>query len=155
MTTRRLFSAFSFLLLLALMVPSRASADSQVRIVRLSLVDGPVQLDRSTGEGFERAIMNMPIAQGMQLWTRDDSRAEVEFEEGTSIRVTPGSRVEFSELILRSDGTRSTVIRIDSGRVYVNFSPSHGEDFRILVGNREILLDHSVHFRLDVLDERA
>lgn len=154
MTTRRLFSVFSLLLLLALVVPS-ARADSQVRIVRLSLVDGPVQLDRSTGEGFERAIMNMPIAQGMQLWARGDSRAEVEFEEGNTIRVTPGSKVEFSDLILRSDGTRYSVMRIASGRVYVNFTHAGDEDFRIQFGDRELVLDHAAHFRLDVLDDRA
>src|SRR5690242_4236459 len=99
-----------------------AWADSQVRIVRLSLVDGPVQLDRATGEGFERAIMNMPIAEGMQLWTRDDSRAEVEFEGGNTIRLAPGTKIEFAELRLRDDGTRSTIILIDSGRAYVDYS---------------------------------
>src|SRR5450759_3466279 len=99
MTTRRLNSAFFVLLVLTLMVSAPAWADSEVRIVRLSLVDGPVQLDRAHGQGFERAIMNMPITNGMQLWTRENSRAEIEFEEGSSIRVTPGTKVEFTQLI--------------------------------------------------------
>src|SRR5689334_1709007 len=155
MTARRLMSAFSVLLALTLLSSAPAWADSNVRIVRLSLVDGPVQLDRATGEGFERAIMNMPIAQGMQLWTRDDSRGEVEFEDGTSIRLAPGTKIEFSELVLRSDGTRHTVVRVDQGRAYVNYTRSKGQDFHLQFGNRDIVLDRSVHFRLDLLADRA
>lgn len=132
-----------------------AWADSQVRIVRLSLVDGPVQLDRNTGEGFQRAIMNMPIAQGMQLWTRDDSRAEVEFEDGNTLRLSPGTKVEFTTLALRNDGSRSTVIQIDSGRAYVDYNRKSGEDFRVHIGNKEIALTDSVHFRADVANDRA
>src|SRR3569832_447935 len=112
--------SLSVLLFVGLLAALPAWADSNVRIVRLSLVEGPVQLDRATGSGFERAIMNMPIAQGMQIWTRDDSRAEVEFEEGNTIRLAPGSKLEFSELVLRSDGSRHTVLRVDQGRVNVN-----------------------------------
>lgn len=155
MTTRRLVPAFSVLLVLALMVAAPAWADSEVRIVRLSLVDGPVQLDRATGQGFERAIMNMPITNGMQLWTRGDSRAEIEFEEGSSIRVTPGTKVEFTQLILRTDGTRTTLVTIGGGRAYVNYARKSGEDFRIVAGNREIALNRSVHFRVDVEGDRA
>ena len=138
-----------------LLFTSSAWADSQVRIVRLSLVDGPVQLDRATGEGFERAIMNMPIAQGMQLWTRDDSRAEVEFEDGNTVRLAPGTKIEFSQLQLRNDGSRSTLIRIDSGRAYFDYSHKSGEDFRIQIGNQEVALRDSVRFRADIADGKA
>ena len=155
MTTRRLNSAFFVLLVFALMVSAPAWADSEVRIVRLSLVDGPVQLDRATGQGFERAIMNMPITNGMQLWTRGDSRAEIEFEQGSSIRVTPGTKIEFTQLILRTDGTRTTLVTIGSGRAYVNYAQKGGEDFRIVAGNREIALSRAVHFRIDVVGDRA
>ena len=130
-------------------------ADSNIRIIRLSLVDGPVQLDRATGNGFERAIMNMPIAEGMAIWTRDDSRAEVEFEEGNTIRLATGTKLEFSELVLRADGSRHTLLRVEHGRVYVNYSHNSGEDFRLLLNHREVVLDHSVRFRADVLDERT
>jgi len=143
------------LLATVLLFTSLTWADSQVRIVRLSLVDGPVQLDRATGEGFERAIMNMPIAQGMQLWTRNDSRAEVEFEDGNTIRLTPGTKIEFTNLVLRTDGSRSTLVRIESGRAYVNYSKKSGEEFRIQVGQHEIALRDSVHFRADVASDKA
>ena len=41
-----------------------AHATSHVRIVRLSYVDGNVQMDRASGQGMERAILNAPIIEG-------------------------------------------------------------------------------------------
>src|SRR5262245_44683723 len=67
----------------AILLPMLSRADSQVRIVRLSYVDGDVQIDRRDGRGFERAILNMPVTSGVRLRTGDDARAEVEFEKGS------------------------------------------------------------------------
>lgn len=130
-------------------------ADSQVRIVRLSYVDGPVQLDRGAGEGFDRAILNMPITGGMKLWTKDNSHAEVEFEDGTTLRLTPGTTVEFTRLALTDDGKRSTVVTIASGQAYVNYTHKKGEDFRIRTGQSEMTLTKAVQFRVGVAQDKA
>ena len=44
-----------------------AMADSQVRIVRLSDVQGGVQIDKNSGLGFENAFLNLPVTQGKQV----------------------------------------------------------------------------------------
>ena len=49
-----------------------AMADSHVRIVRLSDVQGGVQIDRSTGQGYEKATANMPLIEGMKLAAKAD-----------------------------------------------------------------------------------
>ncbi|MGH9522487.1 MAG: FecR domain-containing protein [Terriglobales bacterium] len=151
--SKRTFVTFLGVLLALVSLPSWA--DSNVRIVRLSLVDGPVQLDRGTGEGFDRAIMNMPITSGMRLWTRDDSRAEVEFEDGSTLRLTPGTKVDFTQLSLRDNGKRSTVITLESGEAYVNYRRKDGEDFRIRTGDREIDLSKSAQLRINVDQQHA
>src|SRR5690348_9655077 len=79
-------------------------ADSQVRIVRLSSVEGDVQIDRATGQKYEKAFLNLPMTQGTKLRSGSDGRAEVEFEDGSTIRITPGSVIEFRELGLRDSG---------------------------------------------------
>src|ERR1700739_3208969 len=94
-------------------VPAAAldSKDTNIRIVRLSYVNGDVQHDRRQGQGYEQAILNMPIVQGSRLWTRgDDALAEVEFEDGSSLRLTPGSSVEFQEFLLRGSGGKATSV---------------------------------------------
>src|SRR5216684_8112972 len=72
-----------------------ALADSQARIVRLSDVQGSVQIDKNTGTGFENAFLNLPITQGTQIRTRDTGRAEIEFEDGSTLRLTPNTSVQF------------------------------------------------------------
>ncbi len=51
-----------------------ASAVSNVRIVRLSEHKGTVLLDRNTGNGFEPAVVNMPIVEKSRLMTGDGSQ---------------------------------------------------------------------------------
>ena len=85
MSTRTLGTRFALALLACwLSVPS--FADSQARIVRLSQVDGDVQIDRNIGRGYEKAFINLPITQGAKLRTGSDARAEIEFEDGSTLR---------------------------------------------------------------------
>lgn len=48
-----------------------AMADSHVRIVRLSYIEGGVQISRGTGGAYEKAIVNLPITEGAKLKTAD------------------------------------------------------------------------------------
>src|SRR5437667_7788659 len=96
-----------------LTVPS--FADSQVRIVRLSDVEGDVQIDRNSGQGYEKAFLNLPITQGAKLRANDDGRAEVEFEDGSTVRITPGTVVEFPQLALRDSGARASTVDLREG----------------------------------------
>src|SRR5712671_7455626 len=77
-----------------------ASAESKARIVRLSEVQGTVQIDRIAGEGFSKAFINLPVIEGSRVKTGNDGRAEVEFEDGSTLRLAPGSEVDFVHLAL-------------------------------------------------------
>ena len=48
-------------LLAAVLLATPMFADSLARIVRLSDVQGNVQIDRRTGDGFESALQNLPM----------------------------------------------------------------------------------------------
>ncbi len=154
MSSHKLVLGF-LLLLVAGLVAAPAWADSQVRIVRLSVVDGPVQIDRNTGQGFEKAIVNMPITQGMKVRTGDGARAEVEFEDGTNVRLAGSSEAAFPQLSLRPDGVRASTMRIDGGTVYVRFSHKKKDDFHVAFAGQELILNHGVHFRLEVNKDDA
>ena len=125
-----------------------AALDTNVRIVRLSYVSGDVQVNRPQGQEYERAIMNMPIIQGSRLWTRgEDALAEVEFEDGSAMRLTPGTAVEFSELSLRESGEKVSIMDIESGTAYFDVR-SHMGDFRINFGGQQIAVTHPARFRV-------
>ncbi len=126
-------------------------ADSQVRIVRLSNVEGTVKVDRNTGQGYENAFLNMPMVEGMKLATKDNGRAEVEFEDGTTLRITPRSTLEFTALALRDSGDRMSTLTVQTGQVYVNYlAKQKGEEFKVAFSHEVVPLTSAVHFRLDV-----
>ena len=95
--TRRAGLAVSTAIAFVLTAGSIAAfAESHVRIVRLSSVEGQVQMDRATGQGLERAILNTPIVEGVRLVTGSDGLAEVEFENQSALRLADDSEVKFS-----------------------------------------------------------
>ena len=144
-------------LLLALaacvLVALPAFADSQIRIVRLSDVQGSVQIDKNTGAGFESAFVNLPITQGTQLRTGDRGRAEVEFEDGSSLRLTPNTTVEFSKLALSDSGKRLSSIHLVQGMAYVNWLGK--DDLAVDFSREKLGIDHAAHFRLDASTQTA
>jgi hypothetical protein len=125
-----------------------ALADSQARIVRLSDVQGTVQIDKNAGLGFENAFANLPVTQGTQLRTRDSGRAEIEFEDGSTLRVTPNSTVEFSTLGLSDAGKRISTVDLVEGRAYVNWLGKSGDEFTLSFSGEKIELGQAAHFRV-------
>jgi hypothetical protein len=132
-----------------------AGADSQARIVRLSDVQGSVQIDKNTGLGFETAFLNLPVTQGTQLRTRGDGRAEIEFEDGSTLRLAPNTTVLFSNLSLSDAGHHFSVVDLHEGMAYVNWLGKNGDEFSLNFSREKISLDHSAHFRVDVSSESS
>jgi len=133
---------------LLLSVPS--FADSQVRIVRLSDLAGQVLVDRNVGQGFEKALLNLPITQGARLQTRADGRAEVEFEDGGILHLAPNTFVEFSQLSLRDSGARVSTVKVLAGTAYLKFAGRNGDEFTLDFGGRQVELTQSAHLRLQM-----
>jgi FecR protein len=132
-----------------------ALADSQARIVRLSDVQGTVQIDKNSGLGFENAFANLPIMQGAQLRARDNGRAEVEFEDGSMLRVAPNTTVVFDTLGLNDAGGRISVVELIQGRAYVNWLGKNGDAFTLSFSQEKVKLTQAAHFRVAVSSSRA
>lgn len=144
MRIRRVGFALLLVALVCATVP--VLADSTARIVRLSYLDGDVQIDRGTGNGFQRAVLNMPVVQGTQLSTAGGATAEVEFEDGSTLRLVPDTAVEFRTLSLRSDGDRASAIELGRGTVYLE-ATTKKDQFSITSGGQEIRLTHDARLR--------
>ena len=148
----RLLLLFAAFVCLAAAAPL-LHADSNVRIVRLSYVDGNVEIDQRDGQGFETAFMNMPVTPGTRIQTRSDSRAEIELEDGSTLRLAPDTLVEFTAMSLRSDGSRDTMVELEGGTAYIDLRHQRDDDFRLNVAHNTMTLHHSVRFRVS-LDDR-
>jgi hypothetical protein len=138
---------------LFLTVPS--FADSQARVVRLSDVQGDVQVDRNAGQGFEKAFLNLPITQGAKLQVGKDGRAEVEFEDGGTLRITPDTVIDFPQLSLRDSGAKVSAVHLQEGTAYVNFAGVKDDEFTLTFGHEKLSLTRSAHLRIGMADTEA
>src|SRR5229473_2872061 len=136
-----------------------ASAESKARIVRLSEVQGTVQIDRATGDGFDKAFINLPVIEGSKLKTGKDGRAEVEFEDGSALRLAPDSEVDFTRLALGDDGQKLSTVKLVSGTLYANLHPKKSADksaqFLLNFARESVTVSESAHFRVELADATA
>ncbi len=139
----------------ALLVASPLFGDSPARIVRLSDVQGDAQIDRRTGDGFESALQNLPVTEGTRLSTKDSGRVEIEFEDGSTVRLAPNTSVEFTHLSLRDSGGKNTELDLTEGTAYFNIDLGKRDDFVITLGHRTINLERSARFRATLDQSRA
>ncbi len=131
------------------------SANSKVRIVRLSEVKVQVQLDRVTGKGFEGAMANLPITEGSKLKT-EDGVAEVEFEDNSTVRLAQNSVVEFPRLELLPSGAKASSISVLQGTVYVSLVNTKGNEFSVKFGPNDTMnLPPDTHVRLQLTSTEA
>ncbi len=121
-------ACFAVVLLILSTLPASASA---VRVVRLSIAQGDVQIDRNSGDGWEQAIVNMPVIGGARIYAAENSRAELEFEDGSSVRLVGPAQISLIDLSSAPNGSPVNVIQVDSGTVYVNARLRDHQDFRI------------------------
>jgi hypothetical protein len=133
-----------------------ASAESKARIVRLSEVQGTVQLDRAAGDGFDKAFINLPVIEGSRLKTGKNGRAEVEFEDGSALRLAPESEVDFTHLALGDDGQKFSTVQLVSGTVYADlYSKRYGKEkagdqFQLNFARESVSVPEAAHFRVEL-----
>jgi hypothetical protein len=137
-----------------------ASAESKARIVRLSEVQGTVQIDRTTGDGFDKAFINLPVIEGAKLKTGKDGRAEIEFEDGSALRLAPDSEVSFTRLAMGDDGQKLSTVQLVSGTVYANLHPKkadekHADEFLLNFARESVTVSQGAHFRVELADATA
>ncbi len=124
------------------------TASDGVRIVRLSQVKGEVKLDRGTGHGLEPAFTNLPIARGQRLQTKLGV-AEVEFEDNSSVRLTPDTVVEFPTLSRSATGATTSGVTLLHGMMFASLANSKNNDFSVTLGKATIRMTPGSHIRLE------
>ncbi len=94
-----------FLLNLASSFPPSTSAEEEtsnpygtVRLSRVSLIEGEVLLQRGDDEEWVAASVNMPLRPHDKLWATDDARAEIQFDDGTVVRLAENTNLDLLSL---------------------------------------------------------
>jgi hypothetical protein len=127
---------------------------NQVRIVRLSEATAEVDVYRQTGNGYERAMLNLPILEGTELRT-GKGFAEVEFEDNSLLHLAPNTIIEFPRLELSPSGSKITTVNVERDTVYVNLADTPGNEFTLTFAHQKAALTPSSHVRLLVNSDWA
>jgi hypothetical protein len=148
MTRHAGFARFVLIAIVVAAAATAALADSHVRIVRLSSVEGQVQIDRATGEGPERAILNTPIVEGARLVTGSDGLAEVEFENQSALRLTEDTEVKFTQLLMNDAGDKINRMSVSKGLVYLDTASKGDDSYLITVGDKTLVVARNTEARI-------
>ncbi len=96
-----------------------AHADSNsTRAARLTYLQGTVTVNQPTNAESVPAQLNLPLLTGVQIATGNDGQAEVEFEDGSVVRLTPNSVLSLDNLAVQSDGTFVSNLSLVQGLAY-------------------------------------
>ncbi|MBI5640475.1 MAG: FecR domain-containing protein [Nitrospirae bacterium] len=107
-----------FVALLLCLLPSYSFA-SGLGELRVTLVEGDVQIKTDETSDWVPASINMPLKEEDMIWVPEEGRVELQLRNGTSVRLDGNSSLEI--LRLESD---SSQLYLNSGRAYVYFRGS-------------------------------
>jgi len=142
-------------LLATLPEPAGAQGNPNARIVRLSFVEGKVVVQRPDVSGWAEAPANTPLQEGFQISTAENSFAEIQFEDGSAIRLGQLTLLDLTELALNENGGRINHVGLRQG--YGTFHPlpggNGGDSLQVTTPEGTLVAAPGAEFRVD-LDEK-
>lgn len=149
----RMGFASSVISAIALVAAVGAQAASHVRIVRLSYIDGQVQMEHAD-QGLDRAILNTPIVEGTRIVTRTDGLAEVEFEDQSALRLAENSEVKFRQLSMNDAGVKVNEIEVVRGVVFLDVRSKSDDVYRATADGTTLLVRRNSLVRISAASDQ-
>lgn len=113
--------------------------------LRLSYIEGDVQVRTEDTYDWVPVFINMPLREGDQLWLPDESRAEIQARNGVVVRID--ERSSFEVLTVDRD---SLQFYLDTGHAYVKFRDYRDSFVQIETPVSSIRAYNDASFRVDV-----
>jgi hypothetical protein len=119
-------AGWALYLLLSSALPLHARGDDAPvhRAARLSYLQGDVTVDHLDNTAGDPAQINMPLAEGARLTTGEEGQAEVEFEDGSVVRITPNSSLGLTALSIDPAENFHTQLTLLQGLIYAKLNAS-------------------------------
>lgn len=137
--------------------PLAGASDSQrspvlahARVVSLSLVDGTVIVRKPGSAKWSRAGLDLSIEEGMSIATARNSFAEVQFENGCTLRIGEVSRVDFTQMALGPRGGKVDHITLAFGRATANVTAGRHDEYVLRAGDANVIPAGASEFRIDL-----
>ena len=102
------------LIIFLLLIPPSAFAND-LGLIRLSLIEGDVQIVVQDTTDWTKATINLPLNEGDRLWVSDNGKAELQIRGGVYARADGDSALDI--LTVSND---SAQFYLGQGHVYIN-----------------------------------
>jgi hypothetical protein len=136
--------------LAALFIMPSYSYPENLGAVRLSLIEGDVQINTEDTSDWVGAVINMPLSEGDRVWVPEEGRTEILLNDGTVLRLSENSALD----ILRIED-HSYQFYLDAGHAYVNFRGPKGHLVQLDTPVSSIRTYDRGIFRVDIPDDRS
>ncbi|MDE2127243.1 MAG: FecR domain-containing protein [Armatimonadetes bacterium] len=103
---------------------SDTTSQGPVRLARFSAIDGQVSWRPDAGQSWSDASINQPLRQGSQIWVSGSARAEVQFDDGSALRLGNGAVITLQTLYSDSQG-EFTELSLQNGSAELHVSHQH------------------------------
>src|SRR5512138_94822 len=114
------FLKTSLITVIMLILPVSAFP-SEPGFMRISLIEGDVQIKTTDSDDWGLAYKNGPLTEGDQVWVPQGGRAELQLNNGSFLRLDEGSGLQ----ILSMDNDNSQFY-LSQGRAYILFNAPRG-----------------------------
>jgi hypothetical protein len=131
-----------------LLAPS-AHAEDAASAARLSYVDGHVRIAQGGQLLADPALQNTPLFEGTQVLTSEDGRAELQFDDGSMVRISPNSSLTLA--VLRGQGgSGDEEVDLASGLSYFELQGGSGSRIRVRFGENVVTADGFTVLRVNL-----
>ncbi len=100
------------------------SASGPVRLARFSVVRGSVTWRGDDQAEWSQASVNLPLRQGAQIWVSEGGRAEIQFDDGSLLRLGNNALVTLQTLYSDQDG-EFTEMKLNDGLISLRLKHEH------------------------------
>jgi hypothetical protein len=95
-----------------------------VRLARFSFTQGSVTWRPDDSSEWSAAVVNLPLRQGAEVWVTDGGRAEIQFDDGSLLRLGNGGVAVLQTLYSDSDG-EFTEVKLTGGVAALRLKHDH------------------------------
>jgi hypothetical protein len=129
---------------------SSQPAAQNTQAVRLSSVEGQVRIAQNNQLLADPALVNTPLFEGTQVLTSQDGRAELQFEDGSVVRLSPNSSLTLAALN-RQGGSGNAEVVLDSGLGYFEMhNENAASEMRVCFGDSVVTASGLTVLRIDL-----
>ncbi len=122
---------------------------SQARSVRLSLVTGKVTVKGPGAAAGVQAQVNSAIEQGSVVSTSAGGAANVQLENGSTIRLSEHAKADFTQLNTDADGNKLNVITLERGLAEFDFIPERKDVSQVKVADATLTSNGKTNFETE------